>query len=277
MACFHRVWTWSLILACLAWAASNAHAGQPAASLTLDFKGARIHYLQSGPEKPSDPPRDPVVLIHGLHANAGLNWHAPGIVDALAVNHRVIALDLPGHGFSDKPQADEFYGQALVDLVVALMDHAQVQRAHVVGYSLGGMIALKLATQHPQRVRSLTLGGMGWLREGSRMQDYWATLPAEDRTRTPDACMRGIAQLAVTAESIKALDLPARMIVGDRDPVRRLYVTPLQRLRPDWSIVEILDAGHLNCITKPAFGKAIVNWINYIDKKSATTATAKAP
>jgi pimeloyl-ACP methyl ester carboxylesterase len=69
--------------------------------------------------------------------------------------------------------------------------------------------------------------------------------------------VRGIAKLAVTEAEIKAVGVPVTIIVGDRDPCRRLYVEPLLRVRPDWPEHVIQDAGHLNCILKPDFKKQL--------------------
>jgi len=52
------------------------------------------------------------------------------------------------------------------------------------------------------------------------------------------------------------------VIVGDRDPVKRLYVAPLQRVRKDWAVIEIGDAGHLNCVVKAQFKEEIAEWLD---------------
>src|SRR5438046_2604415 len=104
-----------------------APAADEPASNTFDAKGVKIHYLTAGQG-------EPVVLIHGLHASAALNWQAPGVLAELAKDHRVIALDLPGHGRSDKPTAEDAYGLRVVEDVVLLLDHLKSPKAHVVGY-----------------------------------------------------------------------------------------------------------------------------------------------
>lgn len=143
-----------------------------------------------------------------------------------------------------------------------LMDHLGVARAHVVGYSLGGMIAMRVLTDHPDRVLSGTLAGMGLFREGSPLQEFWGRIPARPGGRTAAACMRAVGALAVTEDAVRAIRAPVEVIVGDRDPVRRLYVTPLAVVRPDWRIVELEDAGHLNAIMKPAFRSEIRGWLD---------------
>src|SRR5205085_10068627 len=134
------------------------------------------------------------------------------------------------------------------------------EQAHIVGYSLGGMVALKLTVRHPQRIRSLTLGGMGWLREGSALQGIWQRAPSRSGARTPAACVRSIGELAVTEAEVKALRVPTTVLVGDRDPVRQLYVVPLQNIRPDWPVSLIAGAGHLNCIIKNQFKEDLKKW-----------------
>ena len=217
---------------------------------SFDAKGVRIHYLTQGAG-------EPVVLIHGLHASAATNWKLPGIVDRLAKQQGVIALDLPGHGQSDKPEREEAYGVQMAEDVALLLDHLQIKRAHIVGYSLGGMVALKFITLHPERAISGTLGGMGWLREGSRLQDVWEKLPSREGSRTPAVCVHSVGQLAVTEETLVAIKIPMTVIVGDRDPVKKLYVAPLQNVRKDWPVIEIEGAGHINAILKPQFAEAI--------------------
>src|SRR5271163_4644595 len=128
-----------------------------AESQFFDAKGVKVHYLIEGTG-------EPVVLIHGLDSSARMNWQMPGIIDALAVDHQVIALDLPGYGQPDKPAQPDAYGQGWVEDVILLLDHLKIRKAHIVGYSMGGMVALKLISEHPERVISGTLGGAGWLR-----------------------------------------------------------------------------------------------------------------
>lgn len=217
----------------------------------IEVRGVRLHYVTAG-EGP------PVVLIHGLHASGDLNWRKPGLFDALARNYRVIALDLPGHGQSDKPEQAEAYGAQMVEDVLRLMDHLKVPKAHLVGYSLGGLVAAKLAVGHPERVQSLTLCGAGWLRADAALLQFWERMPLRETVRTPQAVVKSFDQLALTAEEVKQIKLPTTVIIGDRDPLRKMYVEPLPGIRPDWPIVEIADAGHLNCVLKPQFREELL-------------------
>ena len=134
--------------------ASGAQVSSREAFLDSDG-GVRIRYLVRG----AGPP---VVLVHGFMVSTELNWVGPGILDSLASRYTVVALDLRGHGASDKPHDPSAYGTAFVDDVVRLLDHLDIQRAHFVGYSMGSAITLKLMSTHPERVLSAVLGGFGW-------------------------------------------------------------------------------------------------------------------
>lgn len=122
----------------------------------FDSNGARIFYTVEG----NGPP---VILVHGLAAHADLNWRRPGVTRMLAQNFQVIAFDLRGHGLSAKPSDPADYGIEMVEDITRLMDHLNIERAHVVGYSLGGFIALKGLTLHPDRFYSAAVCAAGWV------------------------------------------------------------------------------------------------------------------
>jgi pimeloyl-ACP methyl ester carboxylesterase len=223
-------------------------ADDPGKGHTFDSKGVKIHYTVEGQG-------EPVVLIHGAFSSADLNWRLPGTITALAAHYQVIALDVRGHGHSDKPAREEDYGVEMAEDVIRLLDHLKIKTVHIVGYSMGGMIAMKMVTQHPDRARSLTLGGMGWFREGSRLQEFWERIPERERGRgsTPSVCLRSFGKLAVSERELKAVSVPVSILIGDRDPCRRMYVAPVQQVRADWPVTLIDDAGHVTCVVKKQF------------------------
>jgi len=100
-----------------------------------------------------------VVLIHGYTGSAEGNWFRNGIADPLAVNRRVVALDCRNRGRSDKPQLN---GPGKAEDVIELMDHPQIQKAHVHGYSMGGAITRTLLATHPGRFLMAVFGGSGF-------------------------------------------------------------------------------------------------------------------
>lgn len=245
----------ALVAVGLRWQLGSAVAAEEVTPQTFDAKGVKIHYLVEGTG-------EPVVLIHGLYSSVEMNWRIPGVISALAKGHQVIALDLPGHGLSDNPDSEEAYGLRMVEDVILLLDHLKIKKAHIVGYSMGGIVALKLIAQHPDRVLSAVLGGMGWLREGSPLQKSWQRMGVPKRSRTPAVCVHSISKLALTVEELKSIRIPVEVVIGDLDPSRRLYVRPLQEVRKDWPVVEIEAAGHLNCITRKEFRDEIARWID---------------
>jgi len=107
---------------------------------------------------------EPVVLIHGLGATKGS--FLPTAV-ALAGSFRTIALDLPGFGDSYKPLNAPYHPPFFARAVVELLDALGLQRAHMIGNSLGGRVALELGLRHPERVGRLALlaPSLAWRRE----------------------------------------------------------------------------------------------------------------
>ena len=127
----------------------------PAIGATADAGGIKTNYLEAGRG-------DPVVLIHGSGpgVTSYANWRL--VLPALAENFRVVAPDMVGFGFSERPANIEYGVQTWADQVVGLMDTLELPKAHLVGNSFGGAIALRMATQHPDRVGKLVLmGSMG--------------------------------------------------------------------------------------------------------------------
>ncbi len=109
--------------------------------------GHRIHYLTGG-----DGP--PLVVVHGVASRAA---DAAPLYRRLMQQHRVYALDLLGYGESDKPRNASYSVAQQSDIVRGFMEAVSVAEADVIGISLGGWIALKVAAEHPERVRRLVL------------------------------------------------------------------------------------------------------------------------
>jgi pimeloyl-ACP methyl ester carboxylesterase len=115
------------------------------------------------------------------------------------------------------------------------------------------MITLKLLALHPERVNSAVIGGMGWRPADSPMNPFGQTAGNGGRLRVPSACPESFAELSVTEAELKAIKIPATIVVGCHDSCRQMYVEPLRKVRPDWPVRVIPDAGHLNCVLKPEF------------------------
>ncbi len=123
-----------------------------------------------------DGPGIPIVLVHGM-GSSGTTW---GSVPAeLGAAHRVIVLDLPGHGRSDAGPGDYSLG-ALASTVRDLLDWLGIEQVHLVGHSLGGGIAMQFAYQFPTRVASMTLESSGGLGPDAGVGLRAASLPGAE-------------------------------------------------------------------------------------------------
>jgi pimeloyl-ACP methyl ester carboxylesterase len=238
------------VLGCAQLGCAQAAAEKPTVQ-SFDSDGVKIAYFVQGKG-------EPVVLIHGWLSSAGINWALPGISELLAKDFQVIALDVRGHGLSEKPTKEEAYGPELVEDVVRLLDHLKIDKAHIVGYSMGGIITAKFLAKHPDRARSGTLGGMGWLREGSLEQRFFAS--AKD-DKPVALCFRSLAKLALTEDEVKSIRVPVRILFGDRDFIKKGYVEPLEKVQEKWQVVDIKDADHITCILKSQFREEILAWL----------------
>src|SRR3979411_1101129 len=106
---------------------------------------------------------NPIVLVHGFASSKNVNWVYPTWVSELKKNsRRVIALDHRGHGESGKLYDPAQYEVAIMaGDIIALLDHLRIERADIMGYSLGSRMTAVLALRPPQRLRSAILGGIG--------------------------------------------------------------------------------------------------------------------
>ena len=128
----------------------------PAIGKDIVANGIRTNYLEAGSGG------DTVVLIHGSGpgVTAYANWR--GVVPALGEHFHVYAPDMVGFGYSDRPEGIRYGLDVWADQTLGFMDAMGIQKAHLVGNSFGGGIALRIATQHPDRVGKLVLmGSMG--------------------------------------------------------------------------------------------------------------------
>ena len=133
----------------------GAMPGEPADATFAEVEGARVRYVDMGPR---DAPA--VVLLHGF-ASALETWVT--VMPALAEKHRVLALDLKGFGWTDRPEGD-YSPQAQAHLVLALMDARGIRQAAVVGHSWGASVALAMALAAPERIEKIALYD-GWIYE----------------------------------------------------------------------------------------------------------------
>jgi pimeloyl-ACP methyl ester carboxylesterase len=216
---------------------SAAPRGHPEPAMPhIASDGVDIHYIEEGAG-------DPVLLVHGFASNLEVNWVGTGWL-SLLVGHgrRVIAYDHRGHGLSTKLYDPADYR---VDLMVEdacrVLDAAGVARADILGYSMGSRVSACLIDRHPERVRSLVLGGMGasLLRGGRSGPAIAAALEAPSRDAVTDAharvfrvfaentrsdlralaaCMRGFGAV-LTPDMLGRIAVPVQIAVGTTDDI----------------------------------------------------------
>ncbi len=135
----------------------------------LDVGGVDVAYVDSGGSGP------PVVLVHGL--SSYLSYWEYQIPHLAKSGYRVLALDLPGYGQSGRPDAP-YTPPWYADVVAGFMDGVGVERAVVLGHSMGGQVAMTLALEHPERVSGLVLSAPAGIErftagDARVMSAYW--------------------------------------------------------------------------------------------------------
>jgi pimeloyl-ACP methyl ester carboxylesterase len=138
----------------------------PAGFLIMPFlssSGLKIFYADISPSEDKARALPPVLLIHGFASNHRVNWVGTLWTKTLTgAGRRVIALDNRGHGESERPYEPQAYDPMLMaGDAASLLDVLGIEKADVMGYSMGGRIAAHMAVQFPERVRSLLIGGLG--------------------------------------------------------------------------------------------------------------------
>lgn len=193
---------------------------------------------------------EPVVLLHGAFMTITNNWD--GWIGALAKTRRVIAIEMQGHGRT-ADIARDITDENLADDVAALLDHLNIPRADLLGYSMGGGVALQCAIRHPGKVRkavivSSTFRQDGMVEEGRAAipkltADDFKGSPLETEYKklspTPDDFPKFVQHVLagfskgkdISADQLKATKAPMFFIHGDADGVRLEHIAEMFRLK----------------------------------------------
>jgi pimeloyl-ACP methyl ester carboxylesterase len=223
---------------------------------------------------------DPIVLVHGFASTAQVNWVYPGWVATLtAAGRRVIALDNRGHGGSSKLYDPSAYHSALMaEDVLALLDHLDLGRADVMGYSMGARIAAFFALAHPQRLRRMVLGGLGLhLVDGVGLPESIAeALEAPSLEDVSDpmgrtfrafaeqtksdlkalaACIRGSRQ-TLTRDQVAAITAPVLVAAGTKDKIAG-SAHELAALLPAGRALDIPGRDHMLAVGDKVFKEGV--------------------
>jgi pimeloyl-ACP methyl ester carboxylesterase len=227
---------------------------------------------------------DPILLVHGFASTKNVNWVYPAWVSELKKNgHRVIALDNRGHGDSAKLYDPEAYhiGTMAGD-VAALMDHLKIERADIMGYSLGSRMTAWLALRHPGRLRSAILGGIGigLIEGGGPGENVAAALEAPsleqvtdpvgrtfrafaDQTRSDRralaACLRGSRRL-MTRDEAAAIKVPALIAVGTTDEIAG-SAQALGEIIPGAEVLDIPNRDHMRAVGDKVYKSGVLDFL----------------
>ena len=234
----------------------------------FDAGGVNLHYIDQGEG-------DPVVLVHGFRVSAQLNWVQTGIMPMLVESgYRVIALDLRGHGQSERLYGRDEYGIEMVHDVGRLLDHLGIEKAHIVGYSLGARIANKFRELSADRVISATLGGYGWgplgfgndgspsYSQPSEEEALEALLSGgldEDLALAMAAFGSNIEVLQVAQESLSSNSTPTLILVGDEDP-RKPFAEAMLDFMPNLEL-RIIPGTHVSVIGQTLLKEQLLSFL----------------
>lgn len=243
----------------------------------FDSDGVEIAYVDEGDG-------DPIVLLHGFASNITFNWHDPGWIRHLVRDgRRVIAMDHRGHGASAKLHNQEDYGAPIMcEDARRLLDHLGLERADVMGYSMGARITAFLALAHPDRVRSAIFGGLGC----NMVRGMAGTGPIANALEAPTiddvtnatartfrafaeqtgsdlkalaACIRS-SRDPLGAEDVGKISCPVLVAVGSDDVIGG-SASGLADLIPNAEALEIAGRDHMKAVGDLSFKRAVSEFL----------------
>lgn len=229
-------------------------------------------------------PGDPILLVHGFASTAAVNWVNTLWVRSLeGAGRRVVAFDNRGHGLSSKPYDMAAYDPAVMARdCVAILDHLAIERADVMGYSMGARITAFLAIAEPTRVRSAVLGGLGYhlVDGGGLPQSVDQALEADSIADVSDplgrmfrrfaeanggdlralaACIRGTRRNP-SEDDLQSIVCPVLVAVGTADPIAG-DAHRLARAIPRAKVLDIPGRDHNSAVGDRLFRSAVLEFL----------------
>jgi len=244
----------------------------------FESNGLKIYYETFGQGKP-------IILIHGWSINIKINWIDARWVKALTPIRWVIALDCRGHGQSDKPHDQGAYSyKIMAQDVLNLMDHLNIDKADIFGYSMGAMIAVHLLGHHKERIISAILGGAG--NDATDLLQIADALLAEDPSQIsypigkafrsfveldPNNDLKALALIQTMPEATFSLvggvgladvNIPVLIINGENDDLME-SVDDLAATIPGAKLILIENRNHLTVIPAKRFKKEVLSFLEF--------------
>jgi pimeloyl-ACP methyl ester carboxylesterase len=228
---------------------------------------------------------EPMLLIHGFASSYNTNWGFPSWTRTLThAGRRVIGMDNRGHGKSGKPHDPAAYDtRIMAQDARRLLDHLKIERADVMGYSMGARISAFLTLAHPDRVRSVIFGGLGaHLVEGvglppgiaeameapslddltdpnDRMFRAFAEQGKNDLTALA-ACIRGTRQ-TLSVEQVGQIKRPALVAIGAKDHIAG-DAKALAAMLPEGRAYEIPNRDHNTAVGDKHYKAAVLAFLD---------------
>ncbi len=236
--------TAALIFTLLLSAAMSAQAQKPVTGYA-PVNGLKMYYEIHGSGS-----GEPLVLLHGSYMTISNNW--PTWIGEFAKTRKVIAVEMQGHGRTADIKRDFSY-ENLADDITALLGYLKIERADLLGYSMGGGVAMQVAIRHPEKVRkvvsiSAVFRHNGWVQEAldafpQMSAEIFKGSPIETEYKklspTPDEFPNFVKRVIAMdlkpydfgAEKVKATQAPFLFIHGDADGVRLEHIAEMFRLK----------------------------------------------
>jgi pimeloyl-ACP methyl ester carboxylesterase len=244
---------------------------------SFDSDGVRIAYVDEGEG-------EPILLIHGFASNVATNWRDAHWLRALTkAKRRVIAYDNRGHGQSEKLYDPNLYGApVMAEDARRLLDHLKIERADVMGYSMGARIAAFLTLRHSERVRRLILAGAGI----NLVRGMVGTGPIARALEAPSiedvsndtarsfrafaeqtnsdlkalaACMRGPRE-KIAGEDLGKIAVPTLIAVGSEDVIAGSG-KELAGLIPAAQLLDIAGRDHMKAVGDARFKQGVLDFL----------------
>jgi pimeloyl-ACP methyl ester carboxylesterase len=228
---------------------------------------------------------DPIILVHGFASSKNVNWVYPTWVSELRKDsRRVIALDNRGHGDSSKLyDSEEYHIGTMAGDVRALMDHLDLERVDMMGYSLGSRMTAYLAQSQPDRIRSAIFGGLGigMIQGGGPGENVAKALEADtlddvtdpmgrtfrafaDQTRSDRralaACLRGSRRL-MTRHEAASIAVPVLIAVGTTDEIAG-SADALGKIIPDAEVLDIPNRDHMRAVGDRVYKAGVLDFLS---------------
>jgi pimeloyl-ACP methyl ester carboxylesterase len=226
----------------------------------------------------------PILLIHGFASNSYVNWRDTGWVKTLVdAGRQVISIDNRGHGQSEKLyDSAQYLAAEMAEDALRLLDHLTIEKADVMGYSMGARISAFLTINHPVRVRSVVFAGLasrlvtgvggGSLiaagLEAATMAEIedpnakafrrFAESTGSD-LRALAACIRS-ARVKIPAEAMATISCPVLVVAGDKDDVAG-EIAPILALVPGSRGVSLAGRNHMTAVGDKEFKNKVIQFL----------------